>query len=389
MIYLGIDVSKFKHNCYLATEDNFDKGCHFEIKNSRDGFDFLLKKLSDFDKDKIRIGLESTGHYHLNLSRFLLDLNFNIHFFNPYQTSLYRKADSFRNTKTDKVDAFFIAKLLRATDSNPTHNELYHNYELKSLTRYRSSLKSDRVKLKNAIVSHLDLVFPELSSICNDVFCKYTLEVLKEYPSADKIAKANLTRLSNIIKKASNGSHSKDKAIEIRESARKSIGINSAAVSFRLVQDIKTLEFLKEQINEVNEQIKPLLDYLDSPIMTIPGIGIEIGPSIISEIGNIERFDNPSKLLAYAGLDPSISQSGTMYSNYSSMSKRGSSYLRDALFIAAFLICQNDETFRIYYEKKKNEGKHHYVALTHVARKLTRVIFHLLNTNQKFVSQTS
>ena len=388
MIYLGIDVSKFKHNCYLADEDNFDKGCHFEIKNSRDGFDFLLKKLSDFDKDKIRIGLESTGHYHLNLSRFLLDLNFNIHFFNPYQTSLYRKADSFRNTKTDKVDAFFIAKLLRATDSNPTHNELYHNYELKSLTRYKSSLKNDRIKIKQTIIGHLDLIFPELTSICNDVFCKYTLEVLKEYPSADKIAKANLTRLSNIIKKASKGSHSKDKAIEIREYARKSIGINSAAVSFRLVQDIKTLEFLKEQINEVNEQIKPLLDYLDSPIMTIPGVGIEIGPSIISEIGNIERFDNPSKLLAYAGLDPSISQSGTMYSNYSSMSKRGSSYLRDALFIAAFLICQNDETFRIYYEKKKNEGKHHYIALTHVARKLTRVIFHLLNTNQKFVSQT-
>ena len=123
--------------------------------------------------------------------------------------------------------------------------------------------------------------------------------------------------------------------------------------------------------------------------MTIPGVGIEIGPSIISEIGNIERFDNPSKLLAYAGLDPSISQSGTMYSNYSSMSKRGSSYLRDALFIAAFLICQNDETFRIYYEKKKNEGKHHYVTLTHVARKLTRVIFHLLKTDQKFVSQTT
>lgn len=276
MIYLGIDVSKFKHNCYLADEDNFDKGCHFEIKNSREGFDFLIKKLSDFDKDKIRIGLESTGHYHLNLSRFLLDLNFNIHFFNPYQTSLYRKADSFRNTKTDKVDAFFIAKLLRATDSNPTHNELYHNYELKSLTRYKSSLKSDRVKIKNAIVGHLDLVFPELSRICNDVFCKYTLEVLKEYPSTGKISKANLTRLANIIKKASNGSHSKDKAIEIRESARKSIWINSAAVSFRLVQDIKTLEFLKEQIEEVNEQIKPLLDYLDSPVMTIPGVGIEM-----------------------------------------------------------------------------------------------------------------
>lgn len=389
MIYLGIDVSKFKHNCYLADEENFDEGCHFEIKNSRDDFECLLKKLLNFDKDKIRIGLESTGHYHLNLSRFLLDLNFNIHFFNPYQTSLYRKADSFRNTKTDKVDAFFIAKLLRATDSNPTHNELYHNYELKSLTRYKSSLKNDRVKLKNVIAGHLDLVFPELSCICNDIFCKYTLEVLKEYPSADKISKANLTKLSNIIKKASNGSYSKEKAIEIREAARRSIGINSPAVSFRLVQDIKALEFLKEQINEVNEQIKPLLDYLDSPIMSIPGVGIEIGPSLIDEIGNIKNFENSSKLLAYAGLDPSINQSGTMHSNYSSMSKRGSSYLRQALFLAAFLICQNDETFRTYYEKKKSEGKHHYVALTHVARKLTRVIFHLLKTNQKFVSQTT
>lgn len=387
MIYLGIDVSKFKHNCYLADENNFDKGCHFEIKNSKEGYDFLLKKLSDFDKDKIRIGLESTGHYHLNLSRFLLDLNFNIHFFNPYQTSLYRKADSFRNTKTDKVDAFFIAKLLRATDSNPTHNELYHNYELKSLTRYKSSLKNDRIKLKNAIVGHLDLIFPELSKICNDIFCKYTLAILKEYPSADKIAKANLTRITNLIKKASNGNHSKERAIEIREAARKSIGINSPAVSFRLVQDIKALEFLIEQIDEVNEQIKLLLNEMDNPIMTIPGVGIEIGPSLIAEIGNIDKFESPSKLLAYAGLDPSINQSGTMNSSYSSMSKRGSSYLRDALFLAAFLICQNDETFRLYYEKKKSEDKHHYVALTHVARKLTRVIFHLLKNNQQFVSQ--
>lgn len=387
MIYLGIDVSKFKHDCYLADENNFDKGCHFEIKNSKDGFEYLLRKLSDFNKDKIRIGLESTGHYHLNLSRFLLDLNFNIHFFNPYQTSLYRKADSFRNTKTDKVDAFFIAKLLRATDSNPTHNELYHNYELKSLTRYKSSLKKDRIKLKNAIVGYIDLIFPELAKVCRDVFCKYTIEVLKEYPSADKIAKANLTRLTNLIKKASNGSHSKERAIEIREAARKSIGINSPAVSFRLVQDIKALEFLIEQIDEVNEQIKLLLNEMDNPIMSIPGVGIEIGPSLIAEIGNIDKFENSSKLLAYAGVDPSINQSGTMNSSYSSMSKRGSSYLRDALFLAAFLICQNDETFRLYYEKKKSEGKHHYVALTHVARKLTRVIFHLLKTNQKFISQ--
>lgn len=389
MIYLGIDVSKFKHNCFLADEDNFDKGCHFEIKNSKDGFEYLLRKLSDFDKDKIRIGLESTGHYHLNLSRFLLDLNFNIHFFNPYQTSLYRKADSFRNTKTDKVDAFFIAKLLRATDSNPTHNELYHNYELKSLTRYKFSLKNDRIKLKNAIVGYIDLIFPELAKVCRDVFCKYTLEILKEYPSADKIGQANLTRLTNLIKKASNGSHSKERAIEIREAARKSIGINSSAVSFRLVQDIKALEFLIEQIDEVNEQIKLLLNEMDNPIMTIPGVGIEIGPSLIAEIGNIDKFENPGKLLAYAGLDPSINQSGTMNSSYSSMSKRGSSYLRDALFLAAFLICQNDETFRLYYEKKKSEGKHHYVALTHVARKLTRVIFHLLKNNQKFVSQAT
>ena len=388
MIYLGIDVSKFKHNCYLADEDDFDKGCHFEIKNSKDGFEYLLRKLSDFDKDKIRIGLESTGHYHLNLSRFLLDLNFNIHFFNPYQTSLYRKADSFRNTKTDKVDAFFIAKLLRATDSNPTHNELYHNYELKSLTRYKSSLKNDRIKLKNAIVGYIDLIFPELAKVCRDVFCKYTLEVLKEYPSADKISKVNLTRLTNLVKKTSNGSHSKERAIEIREAAKKSIGINSPAVSFRLVQDIKALEFLTEQIDEVNEQIKLLLDEMDNPIMTIPGVGIEIGPSLIAEIGNIENFESSSKLLAYAGLDPSINQSGTMNSSYSSMSKRGSSYLRDALFLAAFLICQNDETFRLYYKKKKSEGKHHYVALTHVARKLIRVIFYLLKTNQKFVSQT-
>ncbi|MDU5914441.1 MAG: IS110 family transposase [Anaerococcus vaginalis] len=275
MIFLGIDVSKFKHNCFLSNGDNFDLGQHFEIENSREGFDFLFDKLSPYDRDNIRIGLEYTGNYHLNLSRFLLNLNFNIHFFNPFQTSLFRRADSFRNTKTDKVDAFFIAKLLKTTyDSNPTLFEFYHNYDLKSLCRYKSVLKKDRSRLKNSIVSCLDIVFPELCNVCNDVFSKYVLAILYEFSSAYEISKANITRLSNLIKNASRGAYSKDKALVIRDAARNSIGYFSSSVSFQLKQSIDYLYFLDKKIDEINEMIKPLLDEINSPIMSIPGVGI-------------------------------------------------------------------------------------------------------------------
>lgn len=388
MIFLGIDVSKFKHNCFLSDGDNFDMGEHFEIKNSREGFDFLIDKLSSYDRDNIRIGLEYTGNYHLNLSRFLLDLNFNIQFFNPFQTCLFRRADSFRNTKTDKVDAFFIAKLLKTTcDSNPTLFEFYHNYDLKSLCRYKSILKKDRSRLKNSIVSFLDIVFPELCNVCNDVFSKYVLAILYEFSSAYEISRANITRLSNLIKNASRGAYSKDKALIIRDAARNSIGYFSYSVSFQLKQSIDYLYFLDRKIDEINVMIKPLLDDINSPIMSIPGIGIELGPTIISEIGDINRFDSSSKLLAYVGLDPSINQSGTFHSSFSTMSKRGSSYLRDSLFKAAFIISQIEPVFKEYYLKKKAEGKHHYVALTHVARKLVRVIFYLLKENEVYVSK--
>lgn len=388
MILLGIDVSKFKHDCYLADSNDFNNGYFFTIENSKVGFEFLLNQISVFDYSEVRIGLESTGHYHLNLSSFLKEMGYGICEFNPFQTSLYRKADSFRKTKTDKVDAFFIAKLLLVNDSNPIQEESYHIYELKSLTRYKENLKLQKQKTKNSITNLIDIVFPELNDVVNSIFAKYVLGILTEFSTTEAISNAHITKLSNMIKKNSYGRYGKEKAIAIKSAAKNSIGIKSISASYQLVDSIDLLRVLDLKIQLVNNQIKKIMDTFPSPIMTIPGIGIELGPIIIAEIGDIKKFDSPNKLLAYAGLEPSINQSGTFISPYNEMSKRGSTHLRFAIIQASNRISQLEPTFKKYYEKKKAEGKHHYVALSHVSRKLIRVIFHLLTYNETFVTQS-
>ena len=383
MIYVGIDVAKDKHDCFAMNSDGEILIEKLTITNNLDGFETLYNSLMNFSDslDNIKVGLEATGHYSNNILNFLTEKGFNIYLINPLQTNLYVKGQSLRKTKTDKLDAHVIATMLVSDNLNPYIPVSYHISELKSLTRHRFRLVKENSKFKTSLVRLVDIVFPELPKIVSSVAQKSCLALLYELPSAKDIAECNLTHLTHLLSDNSYKHFGRDKAIQIRDLARNSIGLNSNSVSFELKQTISIIQFIQEQLDDVEKRIKQILKEINSPILTIPGISFKTAGSILAEIGDISRFDSPAKLLAFAGLDPSMYQSGKFFSTHSVMVKRGSKYLRFALMTAARMVCLNDATFCTFKDRKMAEGKHYMVTMGHVAKKLVRVIYYLLKTN--------
>lgn len=389
MIYVGIDIAKDKHDCFAMNSDGEILIENFTFQNNSDGFNLFFNSISQFNEslENIKVGLEATGHYSNNILNFLTSKGFNVYVINPLQTNLYRKGQSLRKTKTDKLDARFIATMLITDNLKPYSNLSYHISELKSLVRHRFRLVEERSKFKVSLSRLVTIIFPELEKIVWSISQNSILYLLAELPSSKDISECNLKHLTNILEKYSKGKYSRDKAIEIRDLARKSIGTNSPSVSFELRQVIQTILFLQSQINEIDKELKKLIDTLDSPIMTIPGISYVTAAFIIAEIGDINNFDSPAKLQAFAGLAPSTYQSGKFTATHSTMVKRGSKYLRWALLTATRLVCMRDKTFNDYKNQKLAEGKHYFVALSHTSKKLIRVIFYLLKTNHSYQLQ--
>ena len=383
MIYVGIDVAKDKHDCFAMNSDGEILIEKLTITNNLDGFETLYNSLMNFSDslDNIKVGLEATGHYSNNILNFLTEKGFNIYLINPLQTNLYVKGQSLRKTKTDKLDAHVIATMLVSDNLKPYIPVSYHISELKSLTRHRFRLVKENSKFKTSLVRLVDIVFPELPKIVSSVAQKSCLALLYELPSAKDIAECNLTHLTHLLSDNSNKKFDREKALQIRDLARKSIGLNSNSVSFELKQTISIIQFIQEQLDDVEKRIKEILKEINSPILTIPGISFKTAGSILAEIGDISRFNSPAKLLAFAGLDPSMYQSGKFFSTHSVMVKRGSKYLRFALMTAARMVCLNDATFCTFKDRKMAEGKHYMVTMGHVAKKLVRVIYYLLKTN--------
>jgi transposase len=244
-----------------------------------------------------------------------------------------------------------------------------------------------RAKLKISVNRLITVLFPELPSVVWSINQKSSHALLLEYPTAKSIADAHLTRLTNILSVNSKGKYGRDKAFEIRELAKQSIGLDSRAMGFELKQTIRLIQNLQREIDELEAEIKAIMLDIDSPILTIPGVGFVLGSIILAEIGNIENFDSPAKLLKFAGLEPSVYESGKYKASDTPMVKRGSKYLRWALLQAARLVAHRDETFGAYMAKKRGEGKHFFVAMSHVAKKLVRVLFHLLRSGETFALQ--
>ena len=388
MIYVGIDVAKDKHDCFITDSDGEILFPVFTIQNNRDGFDDLFAKILSISSDfsNIKVGLEATGHYSYNLLGYLIDKSLPTYVINPLHTNLYRKSLSLRQTKTDKVDARTIASMLMSDVNLKSYSDIsYHNEELKSLTRYRFDKVKERAKLKSSVSRLVCILFPELEKLVPTLHMASVYAMLSEFPGAKQVADAHLTRLTNLLSESSKGRYGKETAIAFRNAARTSIGSNMPAKSLELKHTIKLIRELTSDIDEIEHEIKLIMDEINSPILSIPGINYRMGAMIIAEIGDFNRFDSPDKILAYAGLSPSTYQSGQLDGAYSHMEKRGSRYLRYALYNAAKYVCHWDPTFAEYLAKKRAEGKHYNVAISHAVKKLVRVIYHLEKTNQQYI----
>ncbi|RHU15356.1 IS110 family transposase [Blautia sp. OM05-6] len=388
MIYVGIDVAKDKHDCFITDSDGEILFPVFTIQNNRDGFDDLFAKILSISSDfsNIKVGLEATGHYSYNLLGYLLDKGLHTFVINPLHTNLYRKSLSLRKTKTDKVDARTIAMMLMSDVNLKSYSDIsYHNEELKSLTRYRFDKVQERARLKQSVSRLVTILFPELEKLVPTLHIASVYALLSELPSTGKIASCHLTHLTKLLENASKGRYSKEKAIEIREAARVSIGSNMPAKSLELKHTLHLISELDSEISEIESEIKQIMDQISSPILTIPGIGYRMGAMILAEIGDFSRFDSPDKILAYAGASPSTYQSGQLESSYSHMEKRGSRYLRFALINAAKYVCHWDETFGAYLQKKISEGKHYNVAITHATKKLVRLIYAMEKSGKPYI----
>lgn len=389
MICVGIDVAKDKHDCFIISSEGEVLADVFTIPNNRTGFNTLLQKIHPFlqSGEKIRVGLEATGHYSYNILGFLLDNGLTTFVLNPLHTSLFRKSLSFRQTKTDRIDARMIASMLMSNVNLKSYTlTAYHNEELKSLTRYHFNRVQERAKLKASISRLVTILFPELEKLVPQLDLVSVYTMLSKFPGAKQIAGAHLTRLTSILANASKGRYGQEKAVEIRTAARSSIGSIMPAKSLELQHTIRLVQELSQEINEVEALIKEKIDEMAPPILTIPGMSFRMAAMILAEIGNISRFSSPDKILAYAGLSPSIYQSGKFNASggYTHMEKRGSRYLRYALYTAAKFVCQWEESFKNYLAKKRREGKHYTVAISHAAKKLVRLIFALQTTGKSF-----
>ena len=387
MICVGIDVAKDKHDCFILSSEGEVLADVFTIANNREGFETLLERIQSCSRpaDKIKVGLEATGHYSYNILGFLIEKGLPTFVINPLHTNLYRKSLSLRKTKTDRIDARTIAAMLLSdVDLKSYTDTAYHNEELKSLTRYRFDKVRERAKLKTSVSRLVCILFPELEKLVPTLHMASIYALLSEFPGAQQIAATHLTHLKTVLSDASKGRYGREKALEIRDAAKNSIGSGMPAKSLELKHTIQLIQVLDEEIDEIENEINSIMDEIHSPITTIPGIGSRMGAMILAEIGDFSNFDSADKILAYAGMSPSTYQSGQLTNCYAHMEKRGSRYLRYAIFNATKYVCNWDPSFAEYLAKKRAEGKHYHVAISHAAKKLVRLIYAMQKNGQPY-----
>lgn len=384
MIYVGIDIAKNTHWASAMNSDGEILLEPFSFQNNNEGFQKFISKLSIFDKQKMLIGLESTAHYGENIISYLFNLDYKIGIINPIQTSNLRKSN-IRKTKNDKVDTFIIIKSLTLNNYTLVTTRDINNIKLKGLSRSRHNLIVMRSRSKIQLASFIDQLFPELNKLFKgNLHLNVSYQLLKDYSSPKDISSLHLTKLSNILHDNSHGRYNKEDAIRLRELAKNSVGIDNPTLSLQIKQAILQIELYTQQIEEVEKLSKQILDEMESKLLTIPGMSYNQATAIHGFIGDIYRFNKSCQLLAYAGLDPSIYQSGNFEARSTRMSKRGNSLLRYNLVYAAHNLVLHNRTFKEYYDLKRSQGKTHYCALGHCAHKLVRIIFKMLKSNVDF-----
>ena len=386
MYFIGIDISKYKHDCCIISAADQQIISKFTITNDKDGFEQLLTALNSLSNpEDIKIGFESTAHYALNLELFLENSLLTFMEVNPVLISEYKKSKTLRRTKTDSVDCESIARWLMTVEYKPHSKGFYHAYSLKSLTRLRDKLIRQRSFYLIKITNVLDHTFPEFKPFFNERLSKTALYLLENYGSAEKMARMNSASYEK-LRSVSRGKFSPQQFLRLKELAVNTVGVNNSIFDVELNSLLSLYKSLVKEIDTIKKEINQLIEEVHPHYMSVPGIGPLSAAVIYSEYGDISNFTNPGQMLAFAGIEPGINESGTE-SHGGKMVKRGSSQLRYTLINCCLPLIRFDMTFATYYAKKRGEGKPHRVAITHVAKKLIRVIYALERQDIDFNAQ--
>ena len=374
MYYIGIDISKFKHDCAVIDDIGDVVTPSWSFANDHEGF-LQFKALLDSLGSETRIGLESTGHYGTNLKLFLESCSTTFMEFNPLLINRFIKSKSLRKTKTDSIDCEMIARYLMTVEYKPYPSSFYHTEKLKSLTRFRDNLVRQRSRQLVELTNILDKVFPEFKPFFKGKFSTTAFHILVNYSSPERIANMN-SKSYETLRKLSRGRFSLADFTTLKHLARNTVGRPNDFLLSEMAMAIDIFSQLDSKVDETEALIKECVLEINPPILTIPGIGVDSAAVILAEFGDFSKFQNPAQLLSFAGMEPGYFQSGTSEST-GKMVKHGSSHLRYAMMNCAQTVINNEPTFAAYYAKKRAEGKEHRIALTHVAKKLLRVIYTL------------
>jgi Transposase and inactivated derivatives len=385
MYFVGIDISKYKHDCCIISETGHVVSTPFTIRNNHDGFDELQTVLQSLDHpDEIRIGFESTGHYALNLKLFLEKAHYSFMEFNPVLLAKFSKSQTLRRTKTDAIDCTSIARWLMTVEYKPHPIGFYHTYSLKSLTRLRDSLVKQRSFYIVKITNVLDHIFPEFKPFFDNKFGATALYLLENYGTAEKMSHMNSLSYDN-LRRISRGKFSMQKFLKLKELAKNTIGEDNEIFITQLNSLLALYRQAAHEVDALESQIFSLIEDINPRSLTIPGIGALSSAIIYAEYGDIAKFDSPSQMLSFAGLEPGYYQSGTS-EHGGHMVKRGSSHLRYTLMNLCIPLIQYNMVFAEYYAKKRSEGKTHRAACSHLVKKLIRIIFTLEKNDIDFDS---
>jgi transposase len=388
MLICGIDIGKNNHEVSIIDQQGRLLAKSLRFANSTQGGKLLLDYIYTHnpEKDVVIVGMEATGHYWLSLYCFLFDEGFQVNVINPVQSDAVRSL-FLRKTKNDARDSFLIAETIRIGRFSNTAMADEDILSMRQLCRHRTDLVDYIADQKRKIIGVLDRVFPEYQTFFSDTFGKTSTELLAKAVTPEELLALPTDELCHILRENSRGRFGEAKAEQIREAAKTSFGITlgTAAFTMQLRQLLEMIQLLEKQLLELETEIEQYLIRLNTPITSCPGIGNVLGAVILSEIGDISRFSEAKKLVAFIGIDPSVNQSGEFTGTRNKMSKRGSPHLRRAIWLAANVAAFHGPVLSAFYQKKRNEGKHHFTAIGAVARKLTFIIFAVLRDNKPYV----
>jgi transposase len=384
MIFVGVDIGKRVNEASFIGQDGREVRKHMRFPNNLSGVSSFIDVLHHQEQPCI-IALEASSHYWLGMHKVASDAGFPVVVVNPLQTTAYRST-SVRKAKNDRRDSFVIADFLRI-------GRIVANYvpdetilKLRELTRFRFDLVDQIGDAKRKVLATLDRVFPEFPELFGDAFAKSARELLKNATTAADFVSFDLSELVSILRSNSHGHLGQARAEEIKKAAQNSLGLaclgDVALVKLRSL--LAQIEFLESQVVEVEKAIGKAMEGIKEHLTDIKGIGPILAATIFAEIGDISWFSRLESLVAYAGIDPSVFESGEFIGRRQHMSKRGSPYLRRALWLAAHSARLWNKDLDEYLRRKLAEGKPYNVAMGALCHKLLSRIYVVLKENRPY-----